>query len=370
MKLGLLTTWNTQCGVAEHSRALVEALQRRPEIELTVLGSRNHGERSVAEHEDYVVACFDVPAWNSEGHDGLDVETILGLGFDVLHVEYEALLYNVSRLNELLRRFQGPKFVTWHDQNVPEDLEWQLFDQAFTHREGVGPGEAAVVPLAIRELPAVVRTFGFGRTREDLVRPICERNGWVFESLSSSEAPLGGQPWKPWRELHDWLRGADVIVLWYDDNPAAGSSLAARTAIATRRPVIVNDTTWFRELPQQSGSFYKLKDDPAELEGTLREILRADTMIGRWSAAAVVEEQVTRYQAALQQHAEQPQDAEPGRLHAALSRLRRVPRAIALRARRAFPRGLHSRGSRRRRGADRAASTRGAPDDRGTPPTA
>ena len=216
----------------------------------------------------------------------------------------------------------------------------------------------------------MVRTFGFGRTREDLVRPICERNGWVFESLSTSEAPLGGQPWKPWRELHDWLRGADVIVLWYGDNPAAGSSLAARTAIATRRPVIVNDTTWFGELPQQSGSFYKLKDDPAELEGTLREILRTDTMIGRWSADAIVEQHVTRYQAALQQHAEQPQDAERGRLHAVLSRLRRVPKAIALRARRAFPRGLPTRGSRLRRGADRAPSTRGAPDDRGTPPTA
>jgi len=355
VKLGLLTTWNTQCGVAEHSRALVEAFARRPEIELVVLGSRNYAARSVAPHEDYVIPSFDVPSWNSEGHEELDVEAILALDLDVLHVEYEAILYNVARLNELLRRFRGPKFVTWHDANVPEDLEWQLFDQVFTHRAGVGPGEAIVIPLAIREMPGVVRTFGLGRTREDIVRPICEHNGWVFESLSSSETPLGGQPWMPWRELHDWLRGADAIVLWYDDNPAAGSSLAARTAVATRRPVIVNDTSWFRELPQQSGSFYKLKDDPAELEATLREVMRTDTMIGRWSTDAIVDQQIGHYQAALQAQAEEPKPPPPGRLRAALGAIRRVPGAIAARARRAVSHWLPSRLPRlRRRAADRA----------------
>jgi hypothetical protein len=364
VKVGLLTTWNTQCGVAEHSRALVEAFARRSDVELVVLGSRNYGGRSIAPHEDYVIPVFDVPSWNDEGHDELDVDAILALDLDLLHVEYEALLYNVGRLNELLRRFRGPKFVTWHDANVPEDLEWQRFDQAFTHRAGVGAGDAVVIPLAIREMPGVVRTFGLGRTREDIVRPICEHNGWVFESLSSSETPLGGQPWMPWRELHDWLRGADAIVLWYDDNAAAGSSLAARTAVATRRPVIVNDTTWFRELPQQSGSFYKLKDDPVELEATLREILRPDTMIGRWSTDAIVDQQIGYYQAALQAKADEPPAPPPGRLRAALQTIRRGPSALARRARSALSRWVHERVKRLRR---RAAA--GASADRATPPS-
>jgi hypothetical protein len=147
----------------------------------------------------------------------------------------------------------------------------------------------------------------------------------------------------PWRELHDWLRGADAIVLWYDGNPAAGSSLAARTAVATRRPVIVNDTTWFRELPQQSGSFYKLKDDPVELEATLREVLRTDTMIGRWSTDAIVDQQIGHYQAALQAQADEPQPPPPGRLRAALGAIRRVPGAIAPRARLAVSRWLPKR---------------------------
>ncbi len=329
MKVGLLTSWNTQCGIAEYSRALVEAYQRRPEIELVVLGSRNYDERSVGEHEDYVVACFDVESWNRYGHKALDVEAILELGLDVLHVQYEHVLFNQERLNELLRRFDGVKIATWHDDYLPEGFEWQRFDEAFTHREGVGAGEATVIPLAIRRLPAVVRTFGMGRTREDLIRPICERNGWVFESLASSDAALGGQPWKPWRELHDWLRGADVVVLWYDDDPVAGSSAAARTAIATRRPVIVNDTSWFRELPQQSGSFYKLKDDPTMLESTLREILRPDTLIERWSTDAVVDRYIAAYEAVIAQRALAPELEAPRGLRARLARLRLRLRAFA-----------------------------------------
>jgi hypothetical protein len=362
VKVGLLTSWNTQCGVAEYSRALVEIFQQGDDVDVTVLGSRNYDERSIAEHEDYVVACFDVAAWNRHGHNELDVDAILALGLDVLHVQYEAVFYNVARLNELVRRFPGPTFVTWHDNVIPDDLDWQLFDHALTHRKGVGPGTPAVVAHMIRSLPAVVRTFGLGRTREDIVAPICERNGWLFESIATSEEPLGGQAWKPWRELYDWLRGADAIVLWYDDHPMVGSSGAARTAISTRRPVIVNDTTWFRELPQQSGSFYKLKDDPVELEATLREILRPDTMIGRWSTEAIVDQHIAHYQAALQAQADAPPPPPVGRLQAALNRLRAIPRAIAQRARRAGSRLLPARLLRRARA--------GAPDDRAMPPSA
>lgn len=332
MKVGLLTTWNTQCGIAEYSRALVEAYQRRGDVQLTVLGSRNYGDRAVGEDEDYVVAVFDVESWNAEGRNALDVEAILALGLDVLHVQYQDVLFNRERLNELLRRFEGVKIATWHDNFLPEGFEWQRFDEAYTHREGVGAGDATLIPLAIRRLPAVVRTFGLGRTREDVIRPICERNGWVFESLASSAAPLGGQQWKPWQELHEWLRGADAIVLWYTDDPVAGSSAAARTALASRRPVIVNDTTWFRELPQQSGSFYKLRDDPAVLESTLREILRLDTLIERWSADAVVDRYIAGYQAALERRSLEPAPEPPRGLRARLGSVRARLRALSLRA--------------------------------------
>ncbi len=350
MKVGLLTTWNTPDAVAEYSRTLVEGLLTREDIELTVLGSRNQDEQALAEPEEFVLASFDVMPSERDGRDQLDVEPILALGLDVLHVQYTGGLYNLPRLNELLRRFEGLRVVTWHDNVAPEGLEWNRFDAAVTHREGVGPGAPEVLAHPVRSLPPLVRTFGSGRTREDVIRPVCERNGWVFESLAQTP-DAAANPWKAWQDLHDWLRGADAIVLWYDDDPLAGSSGAARTAIATRRPVIVNDTSWFADLPQQSGAFYKVRDDPAALQATLREILRQDSMIERWSPQASANRHVALYQAALERRAAEPQ-APPARrglrgaLRQALETLgARLAGLRRLRARLVLPRRLRRRGA-------------------------
>jgi hypothetical protein len=297
VKVGMLTSWNTQCGIAEYSRALVEALGAHQDVELVVLGSRNYDERAVAEDEDYVVACFDVERWNRFGRHELDVERILDLDLDVLHVQYQLGLYDLPRLVELLARFTGATVITWHDNWVPAELESHRFDAAITHRLGVGPTDL-VIPFGVRNMPAIVRTFGLGRTRKDVIAPICERNGWTFESAATSEAAFGGQNWKPWRELHDWLRGADAIVLWYADDGMMGSSQAAHTALATRRPVVATDTTWFADLPHLPGRFYKLADDPAVLEATLRELLRPDPLIADAAWETVAERHLDCYRRA------------------------------------------------------------------------
>lgn len=300
----MLTSWNTQCGIAEYSRALVEALQASSDVELLVLGSRNYDERAVAPDEDYVVACFDVEQWNRDGRNELDVERVLELGLDVLHVQFQLALYNLARLGELLERFEGATVITWHDNWVPPELAGHRFDVALTHRLGVGPA-TQVIPFGVRNMPAIVRTFGLGRTREDIIGPICERNGWTFESAATSEAPFGGQNWLTWRELHDWLRGADAIVLWYAENGLVGSSQAAHTAIATRRPVVVTDTTWFADLSHSPGVLHKVRDEPAALEATLRELLGINPMVAEAAWEYVADLHIAHYRRALADHSEE-----------------------------------------------------------------
>jgi len=304
LKVGMLTTWNTQCGIAEYARALAEALAPIEDVELIVLGSRNYDERAVAPDEDYVLPCFDVEQWNRYGHNELDVERILELGLDVLHIQFQLGLYNLPRLVELLERFEGATVITWHDNWVPEELELHRFDAAITHRLGVGPTDN-VIAFGVRNVPAIVRTFGLGRTREEIIAPICERNGWTFESAATSEAPFGGQDWRPWRELHDWLRGADAIVLWYAENGLVGSSQAAHTAVATRRPVVVTDTTWFADLPHRPGSFHKIPDDPEALEQTLHELLD-DPLIAAADWAIVAASHAETYRRAITDPAPAP----------------------------------------------------------------
>lgn len=302
MRVGMLTSWRTQCGIAEYSRTLAEAFQRRSDTDIVILGSRNYDERETDDDDNglEVHRVFDVELWNRYGHRGFDVDRILELDLDLIHVQYEAVLFQRGPLHAMMAQSGAPTVVTYHDNCIPPDLYWQGFAHAFTHRQGVGPGNPEVIPFPIRKLAPIVRTFGLGRTREDIIRPICERNGWRFESAATSEAQLGGQTWKPWLALHEWLRGADLIVLWYDDNGMAGSSQAARTAIATGRHVIVNDVSWFRDLPVVAdGNFLKLQNNPDLLETAMRQAISqgfpTGGLIDKASSDQVVGHHVMRY---------------------------------------------------------------------------
>jgi hypothetical protein len=297
VKIGLLTSWRTQCGIAQYSAHLARALERNGHATL-VLGSRNYDERALPKEEwaESIgeLAVFDVELWNRYGKNSLDVDQILALNLDVIHVQYQSVLFHRQRLQQLLDGFQGVSAITYHDNCLPPDMPGP-WDVEFRHREDIGP-RGHVIPFGVENTPPLIRTFGLGRTREDIIRPICERHGWRFESAATSETAFGGQYWMTQRELHDWLREADAIVLWYDEVPSAGSSQAARTAIATRRPVFLSDTTWFREIPCGYG-VHKLSDATA-LERSMAQSL-SPPFIARCSWDRVAELHLHEYRQAL-----------------------------------------------------------------------
>jgi hypothetical protein len=266
LRIGILSTWNTRCGIAEYSRHLVAALQRQAGVEVTVLSSRNFGERAVGISEDWVAPAFDVQIWHPEHKFELDVERILEGELDVLHVQYSNLFYDRGRLIELLRRFPGVTALTYHDKGGVLAFPHDLLDLLYAHREDVGVGPRRLIPQGIDLRRPVVKTFGLGRSRIDIIADICERNGWSFEHS------FGEDRWLESEELFAWLRDSDAIVLWYDEDHRSGGSAGAPLAIGTRRPVFVNDTEWFKDLPERTANLRKLHT-PEELEIALREAL-------------------------------------------------------------------------------------------------
>jgi hypothetical protein len=280
LRIGMLSTWNTRCGIAEYSRYLVNALRRQDDVEVTVLGSRNFGARAVAPNEDWVAPAFDVQIWHPKHRFDLDVERILACPLDVLQIQYSNLFYDRGRLIELLHRFPGVTSLVYHDKGGVWAFPYQLVDLLYTHRQDVGVGPRRLIKQGIDQRRPVVKTFGLGKSRLDIIAPICERNGWDFQHS------FGDDRWLESEELFTWLRDSDAIVLWYDHDHLAGESAAALLAIATRRPVFVNDTEWFRDLPDHTDSLRKLHT-AQELEAALREALKDSFAESRtWDQAA------------------------------------------------------------------------------------
>lgn len=273
LRVGLLTSWNTRCGIAEYSRYIAERLRDDERIDLTVLGSANTGRHKLSDDESWVLPVFQIPFMN-DGADVFDTDRILSLDLDVLHIQYQQHLYNTAALHDLIDRFDGQLIVTYHDNCFPDDFPAGKFAVRYTHRDGVGRGEMTRIPLGVEDHIPVVKTFGLGRCRHDIIADVCDRNGWQFDKF------FGGQTdeWLTQEDLRLWLRDSDMIVLWYDESAAAGSSSAARIAMSSRRPVIVNDTSWFADLPADARPHLRKVSTPAQLESEMRDVLDCELL--------------------------------------------------------------------------------------------
>jgi hypothetical protein len=291
MRVGLLTSWKTQCGIAEYSRALAKAFRGRGDIDLVVFGSRNVGDRAVREYEAYEQPVFDVQRWRPDHRFHLCVQSVLDHDLDVLHIQYSNLFYGRRDLVELMRSFPGVIALTYHDKVVSRAFPHELVDLLFAHRDDVGVGPRRLIPQGIDVRPPVVKTFGLGKSQDHVIREICDRRGWIFAKS------YGSNRWLEHDELYEWLRDCDAIVLWYPEDATSGGSAAAPMAISTRRPVFVNDTEWFRDLPERTATLRKI-GSVAELELELEKLFR-DPYAERRSWDSVAETLVAGYHEAL-----------------------------------------------------------------------
>ena len=288
IKLGLLTTWNTRCGIAEYSRYIVEQFQKRDDVEVTVFGSINHGDYELREDEDFVVPTFEMALW-ANGSDRFLIENILERDIDVLHIQYQMLFYNPPLFEELISRFPGRTVITYHDNDFPPGFPYEQIDFRYTHRLGVGMGECHEIAHGLENRKPVVKTFGRGRSRADIIGAICERNGWEFQAFFGGTS----KAWMETPDLYRWLRDSDAVALWYDEAERAGSSGAVRIAISTRRFVVCNSTTWFNEIPPRGANFVKV-DTPDEFERALQQAL-GNAFIERDSWERIAERHMADY---------------------------------------------------------------------------
>ncbi len=273
MRVGILTSWNVRCGVAQYSARYADALAQIGHTPVILALRAGAPQFDLPEETGHLVVdvgyCghYNPPSWQPV-LDASGLRDIARRNLDAIHVQYQCMIVRQEQLAALRTATAKPLAITFHDNALLPSFPAQAFDLRYAHREGVGIG-ATIIPFPIEDRPPIVRSFGLGRSQSEIIAPICERNGWIFEDIGPS------QEWLSHEDLIAWLRGSDAIVAWYPPEPRAGASLAARTAIAARRPLITNDTEWFAEMPLSvggncEGDIYRKVSNPAELESHLR----------------------------------------------------------------------------------------------------
>lgn len=293
LRIAMITTWNSRCGISEYSRSLAEALAKLGH-DLTVLAS--YPVRPVpGKNDEENVRRFFYTGWHQER--GVDLDKALRAlnkrGVQIIHLQYQNFIYAPPFLSILGSLAQSsPLVVTFHDPLLPPGFPHAACSAGVFHANEtaalIGWGKRKrVIPIGIYEWPDedreaarqrlhidsrhVLCSLGLGRTDHGAVLEAmqglrtrypdifyviiappeqhgCIRDLAVRLGLEKNICYLDHFP--PNEEIVNYLHAADINIFYYGEFGTPGvCSAASRLGIAGRRPVILTDVNLMRDLP-------------------------------------------------------------------------------------------------------------------------
>ncbi|MEJ8545130.1 hypothetical protein [Brevibacillus borstelensis] len=314
MNIGILSSYAMKCGIAEYSVKLYRAFEKMGHS-VTLFGSfggeaiRNDRKWLTSSPPAQVsaVECFYAPAWSiSHTFDfGILLAEMDHRNIEVMIVQYQNGIINDHQLKEFLElaeQKQVKVIVAFHDSCIGPAFPFHLVKHkaALSKRLQELIGGSIFIPEGVPDPPTeskeqlrhryglsgtIVSTFGLGRTDYGLISDVTQDLGFTFLVFDSTGSCLINPPhlirktkWFPLPELISHLAVSDAIVLWYHEIDAYVSSGAVRHAIATGRPVIVNDVSWFADIPASVVTKVKTKE---QLLAALRQVLTQEENSGQ-----------------------------------------------------------------------------------------
>ena len=303
-RMAMLTTWSASCGIAEHAKHLVDALEPH-RVDCWIVGGDGNVESCVpAERAGASIAMDDL--WRYQ-HIGLDaiIASCCRADVEVLNVQYHTGFFGENLLLPLAHTCLSAGIrvlIALHDpKNVSDhtlvDLS-RIGVRLVVHNEAeqrrfrsVGVEDIAYVPLGVLEVPdedvasarerltlaggPVIGTFGFLRPHKGLLELI-EAGALlrglypdlVLYALASAHPSKEAQQYQRtceariaelglqehvlldtrFRDIEQVVRdlhACDAIVLPYHASKE-GASASANVALAARRPVITSRAEIFQ----------------------------------------------------------------------------------------------------------------------------
>lgn len=343
-RVAMLTTWNTACGIGEHSAYLAEAMTSDG-ADVLILANDMNGHHSLGFERDLHRAVSRAWTWDNKHwvDSRVDVETIeralrLSRPNLLLFQHHTGFLPqgDVERLVAVATRANVPVVVEFHDaRNVPAQHKHRLIDLGATlvvhhadELDGVGDAEGRirVIPLPVRmgalgrrlrdassdDGGPVITGFGFLRPYKGVLTairmlpllrkefPLIRYVGWhasyggveserhLAECLEEARR-LGVEGmveidtgFHPVEDVVAEMAHADVIVMPYAAS-SEGASAAVNAALAAARPIVVSPSAIFR--PVERAVHVVAKDEVSAyaqaVGGLLRDRDRAEAMAAK-----------------------------------------------------------------------------------------
>ena len=252
MKIAMLSTWDSKCGIFQYTKHLVDALTTDPDVSISLFCNNNIDERDTDQLTIYG-GIFGVEWWGENPHfDIKTLESLVSFGnYDAFHVQYHSSLY---RHPEFMRAMELIKWknrdtrmiLTKHDSSSHPMTSFDLFNTVIFHKPGIyeNSKNGAFMEYPIVYTKPKIFSYGMGRNQWDNIRYICEDMSFDFDFHDSRE-----HGWLQEEDLESRIKQADAVILWYNDvYPLVGASAAIRTAMGCYRHAFVNDIGWFRDV--------------------------------------------------------------------------------------------------------------------------
>ena len=109
-KIGLVTTYNTQCGIATYSEMLKKALEDKG-VEVVVFAEANDIRDVSSEFDDDGVSY----CWHrATGFHIPFKEAVKNAGIDLLHIQHEWTIFSTTNLTQAVSHLDCKRVITWH----------------------------------------------------------------------------------------------------------------------------------------------------------------------------------------------------------------------------------------------------------------
>lgn len=185
IRLGMVTTWNTKCGIAEYTRNLAEKLGN--ELDIVIFANEIRSVELVREDEPNVIRCWRSIDARDGYFDRLNMlyQNILENNLNIVHFQFNFSLFELNSFSILLKKLRtnGIKtIITFHSVDSAEDIIFQrkkislrnikdelvLVDKIWVHTPndikkliqfGINQNNVILIPQGNKLFPEVAKTL-------------------------------------------------------------------------------------------------------------------------------------------------------------------------------------------------------------------